>query len=135
MRDATNKILEMIDEGLLDARAVAQMCLKYMSEDDVAYMAEANEIFFEDNEDFEEDDYEEEEPECPYVVFAGKSCDEENPMSAWLTEESAIEAGKAILASKSIFYKYVEVVLMPEDDIDTNEVIWWGENVDTTNVD
>ena len=39
MRDATNKILEMIDEGLLDARAVAQMCLKYMSEDAVADMA------------------------------------------------------------------------------------------------
>jgi hypothetical protein len=126
MRDATNKILEMVDEGLLDARAVAQMCLKYMSEDAVADMAEANEIFF------EEDDYEEEEPECPYVVFAGESCTEETSMSAWPTEESAIEAGKVILDSKS--YKYVEVVYMPEDDIDTNEVIWWGENVDTTNV-
>lgn len=132
MRDVTNKILEMIDEGLLDARAVAQMCLKYMSEDAVADMAEANEIFFEEEEDVDEDFDEEEEPECPYIVFAGKSCDEESPMSAWPTEESAIEAGKAILASKSIFYKYVEVVLMPEDDIDTNEVIWWGENVDTT---
>jgi hypothetical protein len=54
-------------------------------------------------------------------------------MSAWPTEESAIEAGKAILDSKS--YKYVEVVYMPEDDLDTNEVIWWGENVDMTNVD
>jgi hypothetical protein len=97
-----------------------------MSEDAVADMAEANEIFF------EEDDYEEEEPECPYVVFAGESCTEETSMSAWPTEESAIEAGKVILDSKS--YKYVEVVYMPEDDIDTNEVIWWGENVDTTNV-
>ena len=118
MRDATNKILEMIDEGLLDARAVAQMCLKYMSEDAVADMADANEIFFED---------EEEEPECPYVVFAGKSCTEEESMSAWPTEESAIEAGKVILDSKS--YRYVEVVYMPEDDIDTNEVIWWGETL------
>ncbi len=129
MRDATNKILEMIDEGLLDARAVAQMCLKYMSEDDVAYMAEANEIFFEDEEDVEEDFDEDEEPDCPYVVFAGKSCSEEDPMSAWPTEESAIEAGKAILDSKSIFYKYVEVVYMPEDDPDENEVIWWGEQI------
>lgn len=122
MRDTTNKILEMIDEGLLDARAVAQMCLKYMSEDAVADMADANEIYFEDEEDFEEEDA---EPECPYVVFAGKSCGEENPMSAWPTEESAIEAGQALLDSKS--YKYVEVVLMPEDDLDINEVIWWGE--------
>lgn len=134
MRDATNKILEMIDEGLLDARAVAQMCLKYMSEDAVADMADANEIFFEEEEDVD-DDFDEEEPECPYIVFAGKSCTEEESVSAWPTEESAIEAGKAILASKSIFYKYVEVVYMPEDDIDTNEVIWWGENVDTTHVD
>jgi hypothetical protein len=132
MRDATNKILEMIDEGLLDARAVAQMCLQYMSEDAVADMAEANEIFFEEEEDVEED-FEEEEPECPYVVFAGESCTEETSMSAWPTEESAIEAGKVILDSKS--YKYVEVVYMPEDDLDTNEVIWWGENVDMTNVD
>jgi hypothetical protein len=132
MRDATNKILEMIDEGLLDARAVAQMCLKYMSEDAVADMADANEIFFEEEEDVDED-FDEEEPECPYIVFAGESCDEENPMSAWPTEESAIEAGKVILDSKS--YKYVEVVYMPEDDLDTNEVIWWGENVDMTNVD
>ena len=125
MRSATNKILEMIDEGLLDARAVAQMCLKYMSEDAVADMAEANEIFFEDEEDIEEDFDEDEEPECPYVVFAGESRSEENPMSAWPTEESAIEAGQVLLDSNS--YKYVEVVLMPEDDIDTNEVIWWGE--------
>lgn len=122
MRDTTNKLLEMIDEGLLDARAVAQMCLKYMSEDAVVDMADANEIYFEDEEDLE-DEYE--EPECPYVVFAGKSCSEETPMSAWPTEESAIEAGQALLDSKS--YKYVEVVLMPEDDLDINEVIWWGE--------
>lgn len=123
MRDATNKILEMIDEGLLDARAVAQMCLKYMSEDAVVDMAEANEIYF-DDEDFEED-FEDEIPECPYVVFAGKSCTEEEPMSAWPTEESAIEAGQALLDSK--LYKYVEVVYMPEEDNDINEVIWWGE--------
>lgn len=129
MRDATNKILEMIDEGLLDARAVAQMCLKYMSEDAIADMADANEIFFEDDE---EDDYDGGDFSCPYVVFAGESCTEETSMSAWPTEESAIEAGKVILDSKS--YKYVEVVFMPEEDDDINEVIWWGENVDTTNV-
>jgi hypothetical protein len=125
MRDATNKILEMIDEGLLDARAVAQMCLKYMSEDDVADMADANEIFFDDEEAADEDFEEDEEPDCPYVVFAGKSCGEENPMSAWPTEESAIKAGQVLLNSKS--YNYVEVVCMPEDDLDINEVIWWGE--------
>ena len=35
----TNAILEMIDEGLLDAKFVSLCCLKYMSEDDVQEMA------------------------------------------------------------------------------------------------
>lgn len=54
MRDATNKILEMIDEGLLNAKTVALACLKYMSEDDVKAMCEANEINLEDKEDEED---------------------------------------------------------------------------------
>lgn len=52
-RKATNKILEMIEEGLLDRDTVIIACLKYMSEDDVADMAHAN-MFFED-EDEDED--------------------------------------------------------------------------------
>lgn len=52
-RKATNKILEMIDEGLLSPTSVVTMCLKWMSEDDVAEMAEANELFEEDEEDEE----------------------------------------------------------------------------------
>ena len=43
-REATNKVLEMIDECGLDARDVALMCLKWMSEDDVKEMCKANEI-------------------------------------------------------------------------------------------
>lgn len=43
-RECTNQLLEMIDEGLLDARDVVLCCLKYMSEDDVRDMAHANEI-------------------------------------------------------------------------------------------
>ena len=50
-REATNKVLEMIDECGLDARDVALMCLKWMSEDDVKEMCEANEITLEDEED------------------------------------------------------------------------------------
>jgi hypothetical protein len=53
-REVTNKILEMIDECGLNARDVALMCLKWMSEDDVAAMAEANELFEEDEEDEED---------------------------------------------------------------------------------
>jgi hypothetical protein len=53
-RQATNKILEMIDEGLLNPRDVVLMALKWMSEDDVKAMAEANELFEEDTEDEED---------------------------------------------------------------------------------
>ena len=54
MREATNKILEMIEEQTLDPKDVVMMCLKWMSEDDVKAMAEANELFEEDKEDEED---------------------------------------------------------------------------------
>lgn len=40
----TSQILDLINEGILDAADVALMCLKYMSEDDVADMALLNDI-------------------------------------------------------------------------------------------
>ena len=49
-RVTTNKILEMVDEGLLNPRDVVLMALKWMSEDDVKEMAEANELFKEEAE-------------------------------------------------------------------------------------
>lgn len=52
-REFTNKILEAVEEGLLDKDQVIMACLKYMSEDDVKGMAEAN-CFFEDEEEGEE---------------------------------------------------------------------------------
>ena len=56
-RKVTNKILERIDEGLLDAKDVLLACLKWMSEDDVTAMAEANELFwFEECEEVIEDE-------------------------------------------------------------------------------
>lgn len=53
-RKATNRVLEMIDEGLISANSVVMMCLKWMSEDDVAEMLKANEIYAEDTEDEED---------------------------------------------------------------------------------
>ena len=53
-RQATNKILEMVEEGILDKDTVIMSCLKYMSEDDVADMAHSNEFFI--NEEDEDDD-------------------------------------------------------------------------------
>ena len=56
VRRATDKILEMVEEGILDRDMVIMSCLKYMSEDDVADMAQMNEFFINDEED-EEDDW------------------------------------------------------------------------------
>jgi hypothetical protein len=51
MRKYTTKLLEMMDEGLISAEAVAEMCLAYMSEDDVKDMCRANDILDEEDED------------------------------------------------------------------------------------
>ena len=51
VRKATCKALEMADEGLISYRFLAECALKWMSEDDVAEMLRANEIYVEDDED------------------------------------------------------------------------------------
>ena len=51
MREATNKILEMIEDGILDKDTVIMAALKYMSEDEVADMAHVNEFFYDEDED------------------------------------------------------------------------------------
>lgn len=50
MRTQTTKLLEMMDEGLISAEAVAEMALAYMSEDDVADMMRANDILDEEDD-------------------------------------------------------------------------------------
>ena len=50
-REATNKILEMVEGGVLDKDNVILACLKYMSEDEVADMAHINEFFNEGDEE------------------------------------------------------------------------------------
>jgi hypothetical protein len=59
VRQATNRVLEMVEEGVLDKDTVIMSCLKYMSEDDVADMAQMNEFFYDDEES--DDDSEEDE--------------------------------------------------------------------------
>ena len=50
MRKETTRLLEMMDEGLISAEAVAEMALAYMSEDDVADMMRANDILEEEDD-------------------------------------------------------------------------------------
>ena len=55
-REATCKLLEMVEEGVLDRDNVIMACVKYMSEDDVADMCHINEFFYDEDEDDEEED-------------------------------------------------------------------------------
>lgn len=47
-REVTSKVIEMAEEGIISWHDLAFMSLKWMSEDDVANMLRANEVFVED---------------------------------------------------------------------------------------
>ena len=66
MRTQTNKLIDMMDEGLISAAAVAEMALAYMSEDDVADMMRANDILEEedDGQPDEMQEWESFDPDC-----------------------------------------------------------------------
>ena len=59
MRTQTNKLLEMMDEGLISAQAIAEMALSYMSEDDVADMMRSNDILDDEEDDGQPDEQQE----------------------------------------------------------------------------
>ena len=50
-RQYTNKLLEMIENGLLDKDQVILACVKYMSEDDVEDMMHTNEMLIDEEEE------------------------------------------------------------------------------------
>jgi hypothetical protein len=49
-REYTNKLMNAIDEGLVDPRAVVDMCLMWMSERDVKEMYLSNDVYEEEEE-------------------------------------------------------------------------------------
>ena len=56
-RKATNKLLQLIEDGCIDRDLIIRACLKYMSEDEVADMATANEFLpVDEDEDQQGDD-------------------------------------------------------------------------------
>ena len=61
----------------------------------------------------------------PYIINAGMKKDDLQPYLAAPSKEEGIKYAKQAL----MFYRYTEVVYMPEDDIDTNEVVWrsWSD--------
>ena len=54
-REYTNKLLEMVEHGLLDRDNVIMACVKYMSEDDVRDMMHCNEFIDEEETEGEEE--------------------------------------------------------------------------------
>ena len=62
VRPATCKLIDMMDEGMIDPRAVADMALSWLSEASVHEMMLANDLVEEDADDEDTDD-EDAEPE------------------------------------------------------------------------
>ena len=52
-RKYTNHLIELIEEGMISKDIVILSCLKYMSEDDVRDMMEANEFIVDEEEEEE----------------------------------------------------------------------------------
>ena len=61
-RKYTNMLLDMVEGGLLDRDTVIMACVKFMSEDEVQDMMEANEFVEEEFEDEEDEDYDDSFP-------------------------------------------------------------------------
>ena len=59
VRKVTSRLFELMDEGVIDPRAVAEACLTYMSESDVADMAHTEGLYEEEEEDDEESEADE----------------------------------------------------------------------------
>ena len=51
MRPETTRLMEMMDDGLVDARAVADMALMWLSERSVAEMMLANDLLVDDGDE------------------------------------------------------------------------------------
>ncbi len=60
-RPETNRLIDMMDEGMIDARAVADMALSWLSESDVKAMMQANDIPTTDQADEDDEEADEEE--------------------------------------------------------------------------
>jgi len=50
-REVTCKLLEMVEDGILNKDSLIMACLKYMSEDDVKDMAHCNQLLLESDEE------------------------------------------------------------------------------------
>jgi hypothetical protein len=75
-RRVTNKLLEMMEEGALDAEVLVRACLTFMSEADVAEMAVGEGFLEEEDAEIDEDEDE-----------VGEDDEEEEPLSTFGVDE------------------------------------------------
>ena len=65
MREYTNRLLEMIEEDMLDPIKIVEMCLNYMAEVEVKDMCQSNDLsdymFDSDDEEDEDEDFTDDE--------------------------------------------------------------------------
>ena len=73
-RRVTNKLLEMMEEGALDAEVLVRSCLAFLSEADVAEMAVGEGFLEEEDAEIDEDEEEDE---------LGEDEEEEEPLSTF----------------------------------------------------
>ena len=59
-----------------------------------------------------------------YLVNAGPTKDNLRPACAYKTKEDAIAGAQRLAAERIHGLKYTEVVYMPEDNDDINDVVW-----------
>lgn len=55
-----------------------------------------------------------------FIINVGQTSDNLQPAESARTEQEANKRAEELTQD----YKYVEVVYMPVDDIDTNEIVW-----------
>jgi hypothetical protein len=56
IRESSEKLLQYVEDGLLNRDTVIMACVKYMSEDEVSDMCRINEFFEDENSEYENDD-------------------------------------------------------------------------------
>ena len=74
MANSRDRALELVEMGMVDAKSLLEMCLSYMSTDEVEDMLDANELsarFHEDEDEEGEDDGQPSEYEEWQDVYGG----------------------------------------------------------------
>lgn len=96
-RNVSDKLLEMVDEGVLDGYSLALACIKWMGEEDVQEMAKANEFIVEDADESLK------EEKCPNC--GEKDCDDSCEKELTETKHGLKEGRKKLVDTQDLWEK------------------------------